>query len=392
MRTFGRIASMVVGLLVVASSPVAASAGSRAPAGAWPMFRYDAHHTGYNPTETTISTSNAATLKTKWTATTGFQTNLNSSPAVGGGRVYVGDGNGTMWAFDVTTGALDWSSHLGSTPIDTGPATANGLVFIGTCDTLYALHANDGTAAWSTTIVISGAHGCDLTSPTFANGMVFVGSYGSKGVHAFRASDGTLLWSSEPTGGPIESSPAVANGMVFAGSDDGSVYAYLENCTDPCPPTWSYSDGAQIQDAPAVSNGRVFVGAADGSVFALDATTGTKVWRRHVGGQVIASPAVVGRAVFASGTGGDLAAFRTTDGAQLWDVPFAGGSGSAAVANGVLYISASGNVEGFDAHTGHFLWDGFVVSNASSPAVTSGQVYASVQGTSSGTLYAWGLP
>ena len=78
----------------------------------------------------------------------------------------------------------------------------------------------------------------------------------------------------------------------------------------------SFADGATVQGSPAISHGMVFAGALDGSVVALDAATGTKLWRRHVGGQVIASPAVVGNVVFAAGTGGDLKAFRRTDGAR----------------------------------------------------------------------------
>lgn len=390
-RTRALVGAVAV-LALVASTTAPARAGGRAPAGTWPMFRYDPRHTGYNPTETTISTSNASTLATRWKATTSFQTNMNSSPAVAGGRVFVGAGDGTMYAFSAASGRLIWSLRVATTAIDTGPAFVDGIVLIGACDTLYAVRGSDGSAAWSTTLSIPGPHGCDITSPTVSGTRAYVGSYGSKSVHAFRLGDGALLWSGVPTGGPIESSPAVDRGMVFAGSDDGSVYAYGTRCSDPCAPRWSFPTGAEVQDAPAVADGKVFVGNGNGALFALDERTGAELWRRRVGGQVTASPAVAGQAVFASGNGGDLEAFRTTNGATIWKDPFAGGSGSPAVANGVLYISASGNVEGFDAKTGGFLWDGFVVYTTSSPAVTGGRVYASVQGVSSGTLYAWGLP
>jgi hypothetical protein len=66
----------------------------------------------------------------------------------------------------------------------------------------------------------------------------------------------------------------------------------------------------------------------------------------------------------------------------------AGGTGSPAVANGVLYLTASGNVEAFDAATGGFPWDGDVVYPISSAVVTGGMVYANVEGTSTGTLHA----
>ncbi len=377
--------------LVLSPPPAALAAGTDASTGVWPMFRYDPAHTGYNPTETTLGTANVGQLAVSWTGTTSGQTNLVSSPVVGGGEVVVGSIDGTVYAFGATDGAPLWSVRVASTPIDTSPAVSRGAIFVGTCDTLYALRGSDGSSAWSTTLNIPGPHGCDITSPTVSRGRVFVGSYGSKGVHAFRGSDGTLLWSSVPTGGPVESSPAVAGGLVYAGSDDGSVYAYPVRCSDPCPPRWSFATGDMVQGAPAVANGLVYVGSLDGNLYAIDATNGHRVWQRPMHGQVIASPAVAGGVVYAAATGGDLSAFDALTGAPLWGLHFAGGTGSPAVANGVLYLSASGNVEAFDAATGGFLWDGFVVYQVSSPAVTGGMVFANAEGVSTGTLWAWGL-
>ena len=65
------------------------------------------------------------------------------------------------------------------------------------------------------------------SSPAVANGVVYVGS-DDDNVYALNASTGALLWS-YTTGNDVYSSPAVANGVVYVGSDDGNVYALNAN-------------------------------------------------------------------------------------------------------------------------------------------------------------------
>ena len=83
-----------------------------------------------------------------------------------------------------------------------------------------ALRAASGELAWSYT-----AGGVD-TSPAVANGIVYVGGYYNLGggrLIALNAGSGTLVWSSPNIGG-VFSSPAVANGMVHVGEE--KIYAF----------------------------------------------------------------------------------------------------------------------------------------------------------------------
>jgi outer membrane protein assembly factor BamB len=56
-----------------------------------------------------------------------------------------------------------------------------------------------------------------------ANGVVYVGS--GDNVYALNASTGAKLWS-YTTDSTVLSSPTVANGVVYASSDDHKVYAF----------------------------------------------------------------------------------------------------------------------------------------------------------------------
>jgi outer membrane protein assembly factor BamB len=56
-----------------------------------------------------------------------------------------------------------------------------------------------------------------------ANGVVYVGA--SNYMYALNASTGALLWSSA-TFRPVSTSPVVANGMLYYATDYGGVYAF----------------------------------------------------------------------------------------------------------------------------------------------------------------------
>ena len=62
------------------------------------------------------------------------------------------------------------------------------------------------------------------SSPTVANGIVYVGSQDHK-LYALNARTGTTLWT-YTAGDIIDSSPTVANGVVYVGSWDGKLYAF----------------------------------------------------------------------------------------------------------------------------------------------------------------------
>jgi len=96
---------------------------------------------------------------------------------------------------------------------------ANGTVYVGGGFNLNAFNAATGELLWSapTGFTID-------SSPAVANGVVYVGSYDNY-VYAFDAATGQLIWRA-PTGFYVESSPAVANGVVYVGSDDGNLYAF----------------------------------------------------------------------------------------------------------------------------------------------------------------------
>ena len=153
----------------------------------WSQFRYNERNRGYNPYENVLSPSNAAGLNEAWKYATG--NGINSSPAVANGMVYVGSLDHSLYALAASTGALKWSYAAGDY-IWSSPAMANGIVYFGSNDhKLYALAAATGAFKWS-----YAAEGAIHSSPTLANGICYVGSSDGK-LYALNAITGAFKWS-----------------------------------------------------------------------------------------------------------------------------------------------------------------------------------------------------
>ena len=136
-RRWGAVAAslVLVGSLVGSTflvRPAGATAHAPTADYTWPKYGYNASDTGTSP-DPTVSTANAGHLGVKWMVPD--QTQSESSPVVGYDAqlgenvVYQGNIEGGFTAFDAATGAVVWSTNLGSAVIST-PIVADGAVWV----------------------------------------------------------------------------------------------------------------------------------------------------------------------------------------------------------------------------------------------------------------------
>lgn len=179
-----------------------------------------------------------------------------SSPAVVDGVVYIGGGQ-TLFALDAKTGKEIWQAQTGG-PVESSPAVVGNAVYIGNdSGTVLAVDRATGTELWRFK-----AGNAVLSAPAVANGMVYFGS-NDKYVYALDAATGTQKWSFQ-TGDQILSSPAVSDGVVFIGSFDGYIYG-LDTGTGA--ERWHYRAGP-VLSSPSVVGDVVYFGSADGRLLA----------------------------------------------------------------------------------------------------------------------------
>jgi outer membrane protein assembly factor BamB len=366
---------------------------------AWASHGFNERGRRRNPYENVINTVTVGRLDVAWSAATG--NSITSSPAVSqvgaayNPFIFVGSFDNSFDAFD-STGALKWSKPMPD-QIDSSPAVADGVVYVGCQDTnLYAFKTASGAAAWPSPAATGGSID---SSPAVANGIVYVGSQDGK-LYAFKTGDGSAAWASPAvTGGNRFSSPAVSQGNVYIGSGDNKLYAF-KTADGTAAWTAPAMTGGSIDSSPAVANGVVYVGSNDFKLYAFNAKSGAAAWAAPVttGAGIVSSPAVANNVVYVGSNDGKLYAVNASTGATLWtgSTGTAAGLSSPAVASGVVYIGTNGggkifafNANGCGVATCSPLWVGATGGAATtSPSIADGLMFV---GSTDHSLYAFAL-
>ncbi len=290
-----------------------------------------------------------------------------------------------------------WNFSTPGESIGYSAAVANGTVYVGLSPDysyIYAFNEANGQIIWryKTADVI--------TTPAVVGGVLYVGANYS--INALNAYSGNLLWSF-CTGWRVESSPTVANGIIYVGSNGcggiPTVHFYALNATNGAQ-IWNYTTFDDITTSPAISGGVVYLfgGDCDGHLYALNATSGVELWNYTL--SFSGSAAVANGIVYAGCCDDIFYALNATDGTSIWnftDNPSGYGTMAAtnpAVADGVVYVGPSdGKLYALNATNGQTVWsfqtqpvwNNYTYAIGGSPAVESGVIYF---GAGNGCLYA----
>jgi outer membrane protein assembly factor BamB len=334
----------------------------------WPQYGFQPNHKSKNNYENVLSTSTVSSLDEAW-QTPGFA-GVFCTPAIVNGIVYVGFGDGSIRAFDETTGAQKWSYATGGTSMYSSPAVANGIVYAGSSDDyLYALDAVTGALKWryqTGSIIVS--------APNVVNGIVYFGSYDDD-VYALNAATGVLVWKFV-TSAAVFSSPAVANGVVYVGSGGNGVYALnaLTGAT-----VWQYTATGGINASPVLAGGLVCVGSDDGYLYALDAATGALNWKFNTGSLIDSSAAAVAGAIYFVCYNGAVYSL-SANGVLRWSTALPNSTSNifspVSLANGVVYVRDQFYTYVLDSNSGTLLTTLRVGSTYGGAAVVDGAVFS----------------
>jgi outer membrane protein assembly factor BamB len=145
---------------------------------------------------------------------------------------------------------------------------------------------------------------------------------------------------------------------------------------------WGFNAGAAVQ-AVTLAGNVLYAGTSGNTVVAIDAVTGTEIWRRASTSQFNGPLVVAGGSLIVSGDT-SLYALAADGGQPLWHVATTEGSLALKVAGGTVYAGiapknpTTGGVTAFSASAGDLLWTypfGPVADVAGALAVTAGVVY-----------------
>jgi outer membrane protein assembly factor BamB len=378
-------------LLVVPALAAATSTALASPRAQWSEFRYGPARVGFNPDETTLTSSNVGTVVRGWSTTLpGAADDPLTSPIISGSTVYlVGskltavntvnghvrwqvrpggvpsgsvdteatpaiDGNGIFvaWAVSGTssvvqdrstaTGSLVWSTTVPSADFTIGPntpAVRNGLVYF-TVDTapnqwtLYALVESTGVISWTDTF--SGSY--PFTAPAVTGAALIVG-LNTGSIDAFNPTTGARLWSA--------ATPAASDGVEGIAIEGTTTYAVV-SCHVLA---LSTATGARIFATtppkcsgdeylpPAIAYGEVYVESRDSKLYAINAATGAITWTTT--SDSYGDPSVANHVVYLAARA--LQAFDASTGASLLNVPLPGDDlAEVDITGGRIYLAEDG--------------------------------------------------
>jgi alcohol dehydrogenase (cytochrome c) len=476
---------IVVGLLAAACSSTSTPAGTTVinpnaakPGGSWPYPNGDLANTR-DAAGSTISSANVASLQQAWTfklpaslvtSGPGFGS-ITATPIVTNGVVYLQDLGGNVYALDLGTGHVKWEYQVSSKIVEGGPngvAVEGGVVYGDTTTTVFALNAGTGKTIWVDPNLLNSGQGQFGIQPQVANGRVYLASSIGTGpgggvLLSLNASTGKLVWefntilrtstsaagSQYGTGGAWETPLVGSDGSVTFGI--GNPYQTAASAIAR-PSAWLYTDSEvnldaatgklrwyyqgvpndfmdhDMQTSPiaaAISGAPAVIGAGKmGVVYAMNASTGTLIWKTPVGehsisddysleamehkltltapytilpgslGGLLSNPALAGNNVYVAtvdepvtlakmsyplgapdGTGtGEIEALNLTTGKVEWDtkVP-AMPLGAATVSNDLVFTTLyTGVLVALDRTTGAIVYEHKLSTSANAPIAIAG--------------------
>ena len=282
------------------------------------------------------------------------------------GSIYFITGDGVLHGLDSSGKAIMHRRAEGLAPV----VTPNGTVIAMSSSSQLAAISPDGTTRWQLEIGASAGPLAASDSTIYASAGSDLLSVSSAGALNWRVSVGAVTSATTTPDGVVVASPG---GAVISLASDGAV-------------VWKFTPAGGFSGSVAYADDVVYTGSLSGALYAIDARTGSTLWRVNTAGPVIAGPAVS-----ASGTiffGSNAIYGVLSDGQLRWTQsavkPDRGGM---SVLNfDDVFDAATGGLGAMLGGEGNYLWSsrsfGTITTTAVSPA---GMLYV---GNSNGRIFA----
>lgn len=227
----------------------------------WPSYQFDNGHSSLNSAATTITPSNARTLKPAWSqpfkpVASGF----TGSPVVYNGSIYIGDNNGTFYRLNEATGAVLKRVTLGREATCGSGGYGYGIV-----DT--AAVARDPSRGGAETVYLTGGNGQPNASGVDGTGGIYLWALNPRTLNRVWATDPVTV-SNQP-GATGWASPLVANRTISVGISSGCDTPEVQG---------GLSAFSQASGAPIGAYWTVPAGNQGGPIWGTPVASGSSTW------------------------------------------------------------------------------------------------------------------
>lgn len=199
-----------------------------------------------------------------------------SSPVIDKGVIYVGMGDGNLYAITATTGKLKWKFKTGG-PVHSTPVCDSSSVYFGSFDgNVYAADINTGKQLWKFKTVghFYFPKGEVQGNPTQTKNTIIVGAR-DYNIYAINKEKGFAHWNKSYQQGWMLSNTYQDSILYMAGADERILVAQdLKNMTE----KWKRKMELLIFGKPVFTNGMLFIGTTIGKLHGIDRNTGEDKW------------------------------------------------------------------------------------------------------------------
>lgn len=292
-----------------------------------------------------------------------FRPAVYAGAEVGGGAVYAGHSDGTVYAINTSDGSERWRFELGEA-LCAAPVRVGGkVILVSPAGVFYALDERSGEVVWKLK-----AKGAVVGDPTVKDGYIYCG-FGVGWLAKIDPEKGKPVWVARCGEKQMQCLPAVSEGCVVVSTWENDVRCYDEKTGRQL---WRWYCGNDRFDFapglifPHIAAGKVFTYTVCKEMAVLDLKSGKLIWRDDAGScRKSAGISADGSRVYAATRTGDILALRT-DPAQYsaaWTahtekIKVDRNPCRITVSRGVLYLAATGGwIAAVRESDGKVLWE-----------------------------------
>ncbi|MBI5372266.1 MAG: PQQ-binding-like beta-propeller repeat protein [Sphingobacteriales bacterium] len=286
---------------------------------------------------------------------------VQSNPILYNGNLYACSGNGTLFCIDPVSGSVRWTHQSDAmTGTNAAPIAYNGAIFyndfllntIYSEGGIYSVNATTGARRWKVPRELA-------VSMTMNNG-VFYSPQRFYSMYAIDWNTGVNLWNNLVSPIGFSSNPCYWNNMIFA---DGELMDMIAvDLSSPGTMKWHYLNGTLggASFAPTVYNNKLYCDNG-ANLNCLDPLTGSLVWRYSTPFSGFRPPVGMNGIIYCNTRGGELYAVNAETGSLVWKFGSyqntSSSLGNVTAANNTVYLGNWNNsITALNATTGSVLW------------------------------------